>query len=104
LLIEFEKEQYCARCGTVAKPKRYRKGSFLLETVLWGFAGLAGFLGLFNLFYFVVAAVPLLFAMAYSLWRRGLVTPYIGCPACRRPGMFPVDSPVARRALGQRRQ
>lgn len=73
-------EQYCTQCGTVGKPKKLTKGSFLIEVFLW-----------------LLLIFPGLF---YSLWR--LTSKQLVCPQCLAPNMIPVDSPVARRALAAR--
>ena len=71
---------YCTACGTVAIPKRYTKGSFGMEILLWLLMVLPGVL--------------------YTLWR--ITSKYAGCPQCQAPGMIPLTSPVAQAALKQR--
>jgi len=61
---------YCPNCGTVAKPKKVTKGSFLIEVFLW--------------LLFIIPGV------IYSLWR--LTTKAEVCPKCGAPNMIP--SPV----------
>ena len=68
--------KYCPNCGTVAVPKRYMRGSFVTELLLWIFFVLPGII--------------------YSVYR--LAGKYDGCPACGAQNMIPVDSPVARSA------
>lgn len=70
-------EYYCVACGSVANPRTYTKGSFLIEVALW-----------------LCFLVP---GLLYSLFR--LATRYRGCPACGAPGMIPVTSPIAQQAL-----
>lgn len=71
------KEMYCTRCGTVAKPKREMKGSFVMEVFLW-----------------LLLLVP---GLLYSIWR--LTTKYNACPKCLSDAIVPLDSPTAIAAL-----
>jgi hypothetical protein len=71
---------YCTSCGTVANPKKYTKGSFGMEVLLWLLMILPGVL--------------------YSLWR--ITSKYPGCPQCKTPNMIPVTSPIAQQALKAR--
>lgn len=68
---------YCPNCGTVAKPKKVTKGSFLIEVFLW--------------LLFIIPGV------IYSLWR--LTTKAEVCPKCGAPNMIPSDSPKALQAF-----
>ncbi len=70
-------EKYCPNCGTVAVPKRYTKGGFITEVILW-----------------LLFIVP---GIIYSVWR--LASRYHGCPQCGFRDVTPVESPVARAAL-----
>jgi hypothetical protein len=69
---------YCKRCGTVGEQEFYRKGSLLLGVVLLCCFILPGIL--------------------YFIWYFG--AGYWGCPRCQAEEIVPVDSPVARQALG----
>ena len=73
------KNFYCLQCGSVARPRKYTKGSFGVEIALWLLMILPG--------------------MIYSLWR--LTTKYRGCPKCGAPNMIPVSSPRAQEALSR---
>jgi hypothetical protein len=68
---------YCQQCGTVADPKTFTKGSFLIEVFLW-----------------LMLIIP---GVLYSLWR--LTTKWKGCPKCHAPNMIPASSPIAQRAI-----
>jgi hypothetical protein len=68
---------YCPNCGTVAKPKKVTRGSFLIEVVLW-----------------LCFLIP---GLIYSIWR--LTTKASVCPRCGAPNMIPTDAPKAREAL-----
>ena len=70
---------YCPNCGTVGSPKKFTKGSFLVELVLW-----------------LCFLLPGLF---YSAWR--ISTRYSGCASCGMAGVIPVTSPRAQEALGR---
>ena len=72
---------YCPNCGSVAKPKRRTKGSFLIEFLLW-----------------LCFLVP---GLIYSIWR--LTTRAEVCGICGNPGVIPEDSPRAREALAKPR-
>ncbi len=69
-------EKYCPNCGTVAVPKRYMRGGFVTELLLWLFFLLPGII--------------------YSVYR--LTGKYDGCPQCAARNMIPLESPVARAA------
>jgi hypothetical protein len=68
---------YCTACGTVAKPKKIVKGSFILELLLW--------------------LCFLLPGIIYSVWR--LSNKANACPKCGSESMIPIDSPKALQAL-----
>jgi len=68
---------YCTQCGAVGNQKKYTKGSFGIEILLYLLMILPGLL--------------------YSVWR--LTTKYAGCPKCQAANMIPVSSPVAQAAL-----
>lgn len=70
---------YCPSCGTVANPKKFTKGSFLVEVFLYLLMILPGII--------------------YSLWR--LTSKTTGCPQCKA-AMIPVTSPIAQAALKAR--
>jgi hypothetical protein len=70
-------ESVCTACGSVGRPERVTKGSFLIELALW--------------FFFIV---PGLF---YSLWR--LTSKYDACRQCKSPSLVPVNSPVGQRLM-----
>ena len=70
-------EKYCPNCGTVGVPKRYMRGGFITELLLW-----------------VLFIVP---GIIYSVWR--LSSKYDGCSQCGFRDVIPVESPVARAAL-----
>ena len=72
----------CTTCGTLAVSKRYTKGSFGLEVLLW-----------------LMFLVP---GILYSLWR--LASRYEGCPACGSSTLVPPDSPIARKMATELRQ
>jgi hypothetical protein len=82
-------EYLCLKCGYLGFQKKYMKGSFQTELLIWGL-GLVGLL-------ILVGVLILIFALGYSLWR--LVNKYMGCPACGEAGMISVHSPVARKFL-----
>lgn len=68
---------YCQHCGTVGYPHSHTQGSFIIECFLW-----------------LMFLVP---GIIYSLWR--LTSRRKVCPTCEEPGMIPVQSPIAQRAL-----
>ena len=72
-----KQQKYCPNCGTVAVPKKYMKGTFVTELLLWLFFLLPG--------------------LIYSIYR--LSSKYEGCPACEFKEVVPLSSPVARAAL-----
>jgi len=71
------KEMMCTNCGHVGKPKRYTKGSMIVELGLW-----------------ICFLIP---GLIYSIWR--LSSRYDGCPKCRASNMVPLTSPVAQKLL-----
>ena len=72
------KQKYCTVCGTVDHAARFTKGSFLIELLLW-----------------LCFLVP---GLLYSLWR--VTSRYDGCAKCGAAAIVPVDSPIAKKALG----
>ncbi len=68
---------YCSHCGVIGRPKRYTKGSFGIEIVLYLLMILPGVL--------------------YTVWR--LTSKYEGCPSCGSPNMMPATSPKAQAAI-----
>lgn len=71
---------YCLNCGSVAKPKRFTKGSIWTE-----------------IFLYILMILP---GVLYTLWR--LTSKYTGCPRCGAPNMIPTTSPKAVAALTAR--
>jgi hypothetical protein len=67
----------CSKCGYVGNPKRYTKGSFVMELALW-----------------ICFLLP---GIIYSVWR--LATRYDGCPECESPDMISVYSPIGQKLL-----
>jgi hypothetical protein len=74
---DLTKLSYCDHCGFVGRPKRYTKGSFGIEILL----------------YFLMIFPGLL----YTVWR--LTSKFSGCPKCATPNMMPATSPKARAAI-----
>ena len=70
-------EKICASCGTVGKPKKQMKGSFIIEVFLW-------------LCFLLPGAI-------YSVWRLTTVKPR--CPQCDSENMLPLDSPMGKKML-----
>lgn len=66
-------EKICTTCGFKGSPKRFTKGSFIIELGLW-----------------LCFLVP---GLIYSIWR--LASRYEGCPKCHGSAMIPLDSPLA---------
>jgi len=73
-------QMVCPNCGTVAVPKKFTKGSFLMEVLLW-----------------LLFVIP---GLIYSLWR--LTTRYNGCPACKGADLIPFGTPRANEILARR--
>lgn len=69
----------CTSCGAQTNPVTHTKGSFVIEVVLWFLMILPGVL--------------------YTVWR--ITSREQVCPACRKPTLIPIDSPVARATLAQ---
>jgi len=69
-------EKYCPNCGAVAVPKRYMRGSFIVELALW-----------------LLFILPGIIYSVYRLASKSQV-----CPECGASNMIPLDSPVARAA------
>ena len=70
-------EQICPNCGFRGRAKKFTRGSFFTELLLW-----LGFL------------IP---GIVYSVWR--LTSRYWGCPRCGAANMIPLDSPRGRKLL-----
>jgi hypothetical protein len=70
--------EICTRCGTVANPTRFIKGSDGLEIVLW-----------------LCFIVP---GLIYSVWRQS--SKYAGCPACGGE-MISTSTPRGNQLLSQ---
>ena len=75
-------QMVCPNCGTVALPKSYTKGSFLVEVFLW-----------------LLLIVP---GLIYSVWR--MTSRYKGCPRCGASNMIPLGTPRANEILAARTQ
>ena len=69
---------YCKACGHVGQAQKAIKGSFLMEIFLW-----------------LLFIIP---GLLYSLWR--LTTKARLCELCGSVEIIPVESPIARSALG----
>lgn len=65
----------CTNCGATGKPKRFTRGSFLIELFLWLCLIVPGFI--------------------YSMWR--LTTRRDVCPKCGSHNLAPLDSPIGRK-------
>lgn len=72
----------CANCGTQGWAKRYTKGSFGIEVVLW-----------------LLLLIP---GIIYSVWR--LTSKYDGCPQCGAANMIRAESPRGRQLLASQAQ
>ena len=77
-----KQQMICPNCGTVAAPKTYTKGSFVLEVFLW-----------------LLLIVP---GLIYSIWR--VTSRYKGCPACGASAMIPLGTPRANELMAHRSQ
>ena len=69
----------CTACGYQGEPKKFTKGSFPVEIMLW-------------LFFFIPGLI-------YSLWRQA--SKYEGCSKCGSATLIPLDSPVAKQMLAK---
>jgi len=74
---DFSKLWYCDHCGFIGQPRRYTKGSLVLEVFLY-------FLMIFP-------------GIIYSLWR--LTSKFTGCPKCATQNMMPATTPKAQAAI-----
>jgi hypothetical protein len=72
-----ERQRYCTRCGSVAEPVHFGRGSNVLCLLLFLF--------------FIVPGI------IYWLWMN--LEDYWGCPTCCAREIVPLSSPVAQRAL-----
>lgn len=70
--------KYCIRCGSVGQSTHYRRGSVAL--------------GVFLCLFLLVPGVIYLIWMSFAS--------YEGCDECGAKEIVPLDSPVARRAVG----
>jgi len=61
----------CKNCGYTCNPIKKKKGSLLIEIILWLF--------------FIVPGI------FYSIWRRTNRDSI--CPKCKQPTLIPIDSP-----------
>lgn len=111
------KLMFCTTCWSTVRGRRFRRGSLLLELMLWAppaslffwgivlnlqrrlnhttsvdFANTA--LGSAVFISGLLAVVPFF----YSVWRAS--TAWRGCDLCRSAAIVPEDSPVAREHLG----
>lgn len=68
-------DSICTTCGYRGMPKKFYKGSFLMEIALWLLFLIPGFI--------------------YSLWRQ--VSKFEACPACKKPTMIPVNTPIGKK-------
>jgi hypothetical protein len=70
-------KMYCTSCGTIDKPKKLIKGSFVVELLMWLMFILPG--------------------LIYSCWR--VAGAEMVCRKCGKATIIPEDSPIARKAL-----
>jgi hypothetical protein len=70
-------EVYCRNCGHVGSPLSLRRGSRILECLLY-----------------VLVVVP---GVAYTLWRKR--SQYLACAQCRGTQLMAADSPLAQAIL-----
>ena len=68
--------RFCTVCGSITKPIRITKGSFVIEVFLW-----------------LCFLFP---GLIYSLWR--LTTRHDACRSCKSAAIVPLNSPAARLA------
>src|ERR1039458_9883666 len=71
-------KKFCTACGNVGEPNHSRRGSGGIEFVLWMFMFLPGII--------------------YSIWRSSGDDSV--CPACGSRQVIPVESPMARKLMG----
>jgi len=69
----------CANCGYIGRPKKYTRGSFVIEVFLW--------------------LLFLLPGIIYSIWR--LTTKVKVCPKCKAPNMIPENTPKGRELMAR---
>jgi len=74
-------EHICTTCGYIGKPKKFKRGSVIIELILWLFLVIPGFV--------------------YSLWR--LSGKYMGCPKCKDKLMIPTDTPNGKKLVAKQR-
>ncbi len=70
----------CTNCGSVSNSIKEKKGSGLIELILWLF--------------FIVPGI------FYSIWRRS--NRKLICPKCKQPTLIPVDSPNGQKIMSNR--
>jgi hypothetical protein len=70
-------DSVCTACGSVGRPERVTKGSFLIELALWLFFLLPG--------------------LIYSLWR--MTSKHWACRQCGSPSLVPANSPVGQKLI-----
>ncbi len=76
------KEYICTSCGHIGKPKKWTKGSFIIELVLWCFFLIPGFI--------------------YSMWR--LTNKVDVCPSCKQTTMIPTSTPMGQKLVNELKQ
>lgn len=67
----------CTSCGYKGKSKKWTKGSFGIELLLW--------------FFFIIPG------LIYSIWR--LTNKVEVCPSCKQPTMIPLHSPMGQKLM-----
>jgi len=72
-----KKESICANCGFKGMSKKYTKGAFWIEVILW-----------------LCFLIP---GLIYTVWR--LTTRYMGCRQCGSAALVPIDSPRGRKLI-----
>ena len=72
-----KKEKVCGNCEHVGTPKKFTKGSFMIEIVLW-----------------CMFIIP---GLIYSLWR--VSSRVDACRKCNSTSLVPTDSPTGRRII-----
>ncbi len=67
----------CTSCGYRGKPKKWTKGSFAIELLLW--------------FFFLIPG------LIYTIWR--LTSKAEVCPSCKQPTMIPLHTPMGQKLM-----
>lgn len=75
--VIMNEDYICTSCGYRGKPKKWTKGSFAIEIVLW--------------FFFLIPG------LIYTIWR--LCNKVEVCPSCRQPTMIPSHSPMGQKLM-----